>query len=75
MRTTIELTDEQHAAVIALARKQGERGLSPIIQTAVDLYLGSLSAEDTEVALGLEGTVGQEEAEEMLAVYRESRGA
>lgn len=74
MRTTIELTDDTHEAISNLARRRGLRGLSEVIQNAVDLYLSSLSAAETEAVLGLEGSVTAESAEAMTAVMRESRG-
>jgi GGDEF domain-containing protein len=67
MRTTIELTDDSHEAISALARRHGLRGLSEV-QRSVDLYLGSLDAAATEVVLGLEGTVSETSA----AATRES---
>ncbi len=40
MRTTIELTDEQRAALMALAGKRRLRGYSPLVQEALTQYLG-----------------------------------
>ena len=39
MRTTIELTDDQRAKLLALAAKRRLRGYSPLIQEALDRYL------------------------------------
>ncbi len=39
MRTTVELRDDQHAALAALASRRGLRGYSSIVQDALDLYL------------------------------------
>lgn len=41
MRTTIELTDEQRSALLALAGKRGLRGYSSLVQEALALYLGT----------------------------------
>lgn len=39
MRTTIELTDEQRAALLALAARRGLRGYSSLVQEALAAYL------------------------------------
>lgn len=39
MRTTIELTDEQRSALLALAGKRGLRGYSSLVQEALAQYL------------------------------------
>lgn len=41
MRTTIELTDEQRSALLALAGKRGLRGYSSLVQEALAQYLAS----------------------------------
>ena len=73
MRTTIELTEESHDAISTLARRQGLRGLSEIVQSAVDTYLGSLGAQATEAVLGLEGVLSDESAELMAESMRDTR--
>lgn len=40
MRTTIELSDEQRSALLALAGKRGLRGYSSLVQEALARYLG-----------------------------------
>lgn len=40
MRTTIELTDEQRAALLAMAARRGLRGYSSLVQEALAKYLG-----------------------------------
>lgn len=40
MRTTIELTDEQRSALLALAGKRGLRGYSSLVQEALAQYMG-----------------------------------
>ena len=40
MRTSIELTDEQRSALLALAGKRRLRGYSSLVQEALALYLG-----------------------------------
>ena len=39
MRTTIELTDEQRAALLAKAARRGMRGYSQLVQEALARYL------------------------------------
>ncbi len=39
MRMTVEITDEQHAALLRLAAEQRDEGLSGLIQEAIDMYL------------------------------------
>ena len=73
MRTTIELTDESHAAVAALARRRGARGLSEVVQEALDTYLAALDARQTEVALELEGTVSEASATAMSEAMQTTR--
>jgi hypothetical protein len=75
MRTTIELTDDSHEAISALARRQGLRGLSEVVQRSVDLYLGSLDAAATEAVLGLEGAVSDASAAAMRESMRQTRGS
>ncbi len=73
MRTTIELTDESHEAISALARHQGLRGLSEVVQSAVDTYLSSLDAHATETVLGLEGVISERSAAVMDEAMRRTR--
>lgn len=73
MRTTIELTDESHRAINVLARRQGLRGLSEVVQAAVDTYLGSLDADATEAVLGLEGAVSDQSAAAMEDAMKRTR--
>ncbi|CAN5915394.1 hypothetical protein BH23ACT10_BH23ACT10_06250 [soil metagenome] len=73
MRTTIELTDESHEAISALARRQGLRGLSEVVQAAVDTYLSSLDARTTETVLGLEGAISQRSAAAMEDAMQRTR--
>lgn len=65
MRTTFEITDEQHLALTALAQRRGHRGLSSLVQEALDSYLQTVSAAEADFLLGLEGILGQQEADEL----------
>ena len=73
MRTTIELTDESHEAISNLARRRGLRGLSEVVQAAVDTYLSALDAESTAAVLGLEGSISDDSADAMRESMRRNR--
>lgn len=65
MRTTVEITLEQHRALSTLASRRGIRGFSPLVQEALDLYLSQRGAADIEAVLSLEGTISAEEGDEI----------
>ena len=65
MRTTIELTPEQHEGLSALALRRDLRGFSALVQEAVDAYLSAHADEQLEALLALEGSVSDDEAGEM----------
>ena len=57
MRTTIELTNEQRAALLELAGRRGLRGYSSLVQEALALYLGlraSPAQAEAKASLGRE---------------------
>lgn len=63
MRTTVEITDEQHVALAALAARRGVRGFSVLVREAIDQYLAEQSGEDLEAVLALRGVLTPEEGE------------
>lgn len=65
MRTTVEITDEQHRALSAIAQRRGVRGFSALVQEALDAYLTSLKSDEIDLLLGLEGTLSESEAREV----------
>ena len=67
MRTTVELTPEQHEGLTALATRRNIRGFSPLVQEAVDAYLTAHADEQIESLLALEGSISDEEAGELRA--------
>lgn len=67
MRTTVEITEDQHRALTALARRRGLRGFSPLVQEALTAYLAGLEADEVDLLLGLEGILDEEEEQEMRA--------
>jgi hypothetical protein len=73
MRTTVEITAEQHRALSALAQRRGERGFSRLVQEALDVYLSDREGEELEVLLGLEGSLDEEEEREMRSRIDQAR--
>ena len=75
MRTTIELSNEKRARLLAIAARRGLRGYSQIINEALDLYLAreeeKRSTALSEV-LSLRGTLTDAEAREMEARIAEA---
>lgn len=65
MRTTVEITDEHHQALAALALKRSLRGFSSLVQEALDLYLSRERQHHIEETLALRGSLSEEESEEM----------
>jgi hypothetical protein len=75
MRTTIELTDRQRAALLKLAAERGEKGFSRIVQEAIESYLesGLGRKERVERAVSLLGTLSRREADALRASARRTR--
>jgi hypothetical protein len=65
MRTTVEITDEQHRALSAIAQRRGVRGFSALVQEALDGYLAHLSTDEVDTLLGLEGVLTESDAQEL----------
>jgi hypothetical protein len=62
MRTTVEITVEQHRALSAIAHRRGVRGFSALVQEALDGYLANLTTDEVDLLLGLEGTATDSDA-------------
>lgn len=73
MRTTVEITDEQHRALSAIAQRRGVRGFSALVQEALDAYLTSLTSDETDLLLGLEGTLTESESREVRSRIDDAR--
>ncbi|ORW02545.1 hypothetical protein [Mycobacterium kyorinense] len=73
MRTTVEITDQQHRALSAIAQRRGVRGFSALVQEALDVYLASLNNEEIDLLLGLEGTLTESEAREVRSRIDDAR--
>jgi hypothetical protein len=65
MRTTVELRDDQHAALAALASRRGLRGYSTLVQEALDIYLREHGPERLADILQLRGILADDEAAEV----------
>lgn len=76
MRTTIEITDQQHARLVQLAAEKGEKGFSRIVQEALARYLDEMdparrrAVEEARAALG---SLTPEESVSLEAATREIR--
>jgi hypothetical protein len=75
MRTTVEITDEQHRALSAIAQRRGVRGFSALVQEALDGYLANLNTDEVDLLLGLEGVLTESDAREMRSRIKEARAA
>ncbi len=75
MRTTVEISEEQHRALSAIAQRRGVRGFSQLVQEALDAYLANLNADEVDMLLGLEGILTDAEAQEMRSRIDEARSA
>ncbi|MGH9228435.1 MAG: hypothetical protein ACRD07_06830 [Acidimicrobiales bacterium] len=75
MRTTIELTDEQHQALAAIAARRKLRGFSTLVQEAVDDYLQAHADEAIAAALALRGSISDDEARMMRQHIAEMWGS
>ena len=72
MRTTIEISNELRAKLLALAARMGIRGYSEIVNQAIEEYIARHEArrEDLEEVLNLRGSLDSVEAEEAAEVTR-----
>ncbi|MGA9361177.1 MAG: hypothetical protein ACLP3C_27665 [Mycobacterium sp.] len=73
MRTTVEITDEQHRALSAIAQRRGVRGFSALVQEALDGYLANLNVDEVDILLGLEGVLTDSDAQEMRSRISDAR--
>ncbi|WP_067971525.1 hypothetical protein [Mycolicibacter icosiumassiliensis] len=65
MRTTVEITDDQHRALSAIAQRRGVRGFSVLVQEALEGYLANLDTGEVDLLLQLEGMLSDSDAQEM----------
>lgn len=69
MRTTIEITDEQRARLLALAASRGLKGFSALVSEALDEYLKARRSDGEIIAAALatRGSLSDTEADELAA--------
>lgn len=73
MRTTVEITEQQHRALSGVARRRGLRGFSQLVQEALDAYLAALDSDEIDLLLSLEGSLDEQEERELRARIDEAR--
>jgi hypothetical protein len=73
MRTTVEITSDQHEALNVLAKRRGLRGFSQLVQEALDVYLQGLGDSETKLLLSLEGTIDEEQEFELRSRIQDAR--
>lgn len=73
MRTTVEITSEQHEALSALAKRRGVRGFSQLVQEALDAYLQGLGDSETKLLLSLEGSLNEDQESELRSRIEDAR--
>jgi hypothetical protein len=77
MRTTIEITEKQRAALLELAARSGKKGFSRLVQKAIDNMLAEEASrkERIENALAVAGSLGDKSADALEASVGKSRGS
>lgn len=76
MRTTIEISDEHRAKLLELAAERGAKGFSELVREAIEHYLAENHArrERAAAAIGVLGSLGDDEADALEASVRRIRG-
>ena len=67
MRTTIEITNKQRAALLAIAAARGIKGFSAVVQEALDSYLADQvrDADSLAAAKAARGSLDPPEADQL----------
>ncbi len=73
VRITVEVTEEQHRALRALAQQPGLRRISQLVGEALETYLEDVDPNDIDALLELEGIITATEEREMRARIRGAR--
>jgi predicted transcriptional regulator len=75
VRTTIELSEEQRAALLHLAAKRGMKGFSHLVEEALDRYLEQQASRQSliDAALGVRGALKGKSADELAERVEELR--
>jgi len=74
-RTTVEISNEHHRALAALAQRRGLRGFSVLVQEALTEYLSDAELDELEALLALEGSIDEAQAQELHRSVAETRGS
>jgi DNA anti-recombination protein RmuC len=76
VRTTVEITDEQRAALLELAARRGDKGFSRLVQEAIDRYLADEGTrkERVEAALALGASMSEKASQSLEESVRRVRG-
>lgn len=77
MRTTIELRDDQRAALLALAARRGQKGFSRLVEEALDEWLRWQKESEDAVAraLSLRGCLDGDEGGAFADACAEARSS
>lgn len=77
MRTTVEIRDEFRARLLEIAAARGEKGFSGLVEEALRRYLEDedRQAEARRVALAVQGSLSDDEADELEERAAEIRGS
>ncbi len=68
MRTTIDLSESQRAALLRLAAERGDKGFSRLVGEAVEAYLSNLGLADGRTgAQRLRGILSEQDAVDLEA--------
>jgi hypothetical protein len=68
MRTTIDLSESQRAALLRLAAERGDKGFSRLVGEAVEAYLSNLGLADGRAgAQRLRGILSEQDAVDLEA--------
>ncbi|QGP93963.1 hypothetical protein MGLY_33880 [Neomoorella glycerini] len=73
MRTTIEISNETRAKLVALSARRGLRGYSEIVNEALEEYLARAENREKEIneILKLAGSLSEEEGQKYAARVKE----
>ena len=76
MGTPVEITDEHRALLLKRAAERGEKGLSRLVQEALELYLREKKARQdrVKVACATLGSFSEKESESLRRSVQDLRG-
>ena len=75
MRTTIDISEEQHVRLRQMAIRRGVRGVSPLIREALERFLDDEVPTDGALAeaLAVQGALSSQDADALEVDYRQLR--